>query len=117
MFRPQIQKTRVLVVLALLNIIMLYWALNSYEQHPTYGFDIKTQAVKIMESAINSLRLDFKKKNINVGEDFESFGDFLIGPKNSIIQTTTGSRISKQSTLNPDFAAMVTEMLIELEID
>ena len=55
MFRPQIQKTRVLVTLALLNIFMVYWALNSYEQHPTFGFDLKKNAVLIMEMQIDAL--------------------------------------------------------------
>ena len=117
MFRPQIQKTHVLAMLASLNLLMVYWALNSYEQHRTFGFEMKNHAVQIMESSINSLRTDFIQKEINEGKDSESFGDFLIGPQNSVIQTTMGSRISKQSVLNPDIAAMVTEMLIELEID
>ena len=117
MFRPQIQKTHVLAILALLNLLMVYWALNSYEQHRTFGFEMKNHDVQIMESSINSLRTAFIQKTINEGNDSESFGDFLIGPQNSVIQTTMGSRISKQSVLNPDIAAMVTEMLIELEID
>ena len=75
------------------------------------------EAVQIMEDAISTVRLEFREKNINKGEDLDSFGDFLIGPKNSIIQTTSGSYVSKQSTLNPDFAAMIVEMLIELEVD
>ena len=117
MFRPQIQKTRVLVILALLNLVMVYWALKSYERHRTFGFDLKYKAVQIMESSINLLRTAFISKTINEGKDSDSFGDFLIGPQNSVIQTTKGSRISKQSVLNPDFAAMMVEMLIELEID
>ena len=117
MFRPQIQKTRVLAILALLNVVMVYWALNSYARYPTFGFELKNQASHIMESAINALRTAFVQKAINEGKDLESFGDFLIGPENSAIQTTKGARLSKQSSLNPDFAAMVTEMLIELEID
>ena len=44
MFRPQIQRTRVLVGLAMLNIIMVYCASNSYEQNLTYGFELKNQA-------------------------------------------------------------------------
>ena len=82
MFRPQIQRTRILAILALLNVVMVYWALNSYERHPTFGFDIKNQAVEVMESAINSLRTAFIQKAINEGKDSESFGDFLIGPQN-----------------------------------
>ena len=81
MFRPQIQRTRILAILALLNVVMVYWAMNSYERHPTFGFDVKNQAIEIMKSAINSLRVVFIQKAINEGKDSESFGDFLIGPQ------------------------------------
>ena len=83
MFRPQIQKTRVLVILALLNLVMVYWALNSYERQRTFGFEVKNKAVQIMESSINSLRESYIQKAINTGTDSESFGDFLIGSQNA----------------------------------
>ncbi|MBC8256259.1 MAG: poly-gamma-glutamate system protein [Candidatus Marinimicrobia bacterium] len=103
--------------MAILTIVMVYWAVNSYEQHETYGFEIKVTAVEKMESAINLLREEFINRGINNGKDSLAFGSFLLGPQRSIIQTTRGSRDSKLSTLNPDFAAMITEMLIELELD
>ena len=117
MFQPQIQKTRVLLGLAILTMGMVYWAVNSYERHPTYGYDLKKKAVDIMVNGIESLRSKFIVYGINNGEDSISFGDFLIGPKESDIQTTSGSFVSKQSVINPDFGAMITEMLMELEID
>ena len=116
MFRPQIQKTKILVLLTILNLTMVYWSLTSFERFPTFGYDIKKNAVEIMISGINVLRSDFKENLLN-SKDNNLFGDFLIGSQTSIIQTTKGSLISKQSTLNPDFAAMITEMLMELEID
>ena len=116
MFRPQIQKTRVMVSLAFLVMSMVYWAVNSYERKPTYGYDVKKKTVEIMEDSIELLRSAFVAKGINSGAGSLSFGAFLIGPNESIIQTTSGSLISKQSALNPDFGAMITEMLIELEI-
>ena len=73
MFRPQIQKTRVLAILALLNIVMVYWALNSYERHPTFGFELKNQASQIMVSAINSLRTAFVQKAISASRDLLYF--------------------------------------------
>ena len=103
--------------LAILTMGMVYWAVNSYERHETYGFDLKVKAVENMENAINSLREEFIARGINNGEDSLAFGSFLLGPQNSIIQTTKGSKVSKLSTLNPNFAAMITEMLIELELN
>jgi len=117
MFRPQIQKTRILFSLAMLTMVMVYWAVNSYEQHETYGFDLKVKAVENMEKAINSLREEFISRGINNGEDSLAFGSFLLGPQNSIIQTKKWLKYSKLSTLNPNFAAMIMEMFIELELD
>ena len=116
MFRHQIQKTRVMVSLALIVLVMVYWAVNSYERKPTYGFDMKKKTVEIMVDSIEILRSAFIAKGINSGEDSISYGSFLVGLQKSLIQTTSGSLISKQSVLNPDFGAMITEMLIELEI-
>ena len=100
MFRPQIQKTRVLVGLAMLNVLMVYWTLHSYERNPTYGFELKNQAVQIMEDAVSALRLEFRENNINTGKDLDSFGDFLIGPKNSISISTHGNiKISNQKII------------------
>ena len=117
MFRPQIQKSRVMVGLMILVMTMVYWATNSYERKPTYAFDIKKKTVELMEVSIETLRSEVIKRKINSGEDSISFGSFLLGPGKSIIQTTSGSFISKQSVLNPDFGAMIVEMLIELEIE
>ena len=85
MFRPQIQRTRILFSLTILVMVMVYWAVNSYERHETYGFDLKAKSVEIMENAINSLREEFIVKGINNGEDSLAFGSFLLGPQNSII--------------------------------
>jgi len=117
MFRPQIQKSRVMVGLMILVMTMVYWATNSYERKPTYAFDIKKKTVELMEVSIETLRSEVIKRKINSGEDSISFGSFLLGPEKSVIQTTSGSLISKQSVLNPDFGAMIVEMFIELEIE
>ena len=64
MFRPQIQKTRVLLGLSVPTMGMVYWAVNSYERHPTYGYELKNKAVDIMEKGVESLRSEFIKKGI-----------------------------------------------------
>ena len=97
MFRPQIQKTRVMVILTALIMAMVYWAINSYERKPTYGYKLKKNAVHIMKNSIESLRSEFISRKINTGEDSLTYGSFLIGPQKSIIKTTSGSFISKLS--------------------
>ncbi len=114
MFRPQIQKTRVMLALCILNLLMVYWAVNSFVLVPTYGFELKTTATEKMVDCIKHLEGVFKSEDLLNSVHEESH--FLIGPEFSDIQTTEGSLDSKLSVLNPAFAAMITEMLIELEV-
>ena len=53
---------------------MVYWALNSYEREPTYGYKLKKNAVDIMESSIEVLRSESIADGISTGEDSLSFG-------------------------------------------
>ena len=117
MFRPQIQKTRILGYLAIINMFLVYWALNSYTETPTFGYEIKKKSEKYMNNQINFLRDLYSESLINSGKDSFSYADFLIGPRESEIRTTKGSKLSKQITLSPRFSAMITEMLMELNID
>ncbi len=114
MFRPQIQKTRIMLLLCILNLLMVYWAVNSFVLVPTYGYDIKRTATEKMVDCIEYLKEIFQSEKLLNNENQN--GHFLIGPETSSIQTTEGSLDSKLSVLNPDFAAMITEMLIELEV-
>ena len=102
--------------MALIIMIMVFWAVNSFERERTYGYNLKKNAVALMIRAIEELRYEFISRKIK-SNDSLAYGSFLIGLKESAIKTTSGSLISKQSVINPDFSAMIVEMLIELEID
>ena len=57
MFRPQIQKTNILLVMAFFNLAMVYWAINSVEIEPLPDrYQIKMKAAsEIMEDAVEEL--------------------------------------------------------------
>ena len=57
MFRPQIQKTRLMLVLCILNLLMVYWAVNSYVQVPTYVYELKKSAAEKMEDCVELLEM------------------------------------------------------------
>ncbi|MDP6570766.1 MAG: poly-gamma-glutamate system protein [Candidatus Marinimicrobia bacterium] len=102
-------------MLCILNLLMVYWAVNSYVQVPTYGYELKKSAAEKMEDCVELLeKVLYSEENIKIPYPNQHF---LIGPERSEIQTTEGSFASKLSVLNPDFAAMITEMLIELEVE
>ena len=111
MFRPQIQKTRVLVLIALFNLLMVYLSVNSQIKVYQIGYEHKILAAEIMENFINEF-----KKSINyniVDEDIYNSG--VLGLKTSIITTKEelfGSNIlsSKVACTHPNFASAIVEM-------
>ena len=60
MFRPQIQKTRVMFLMTIIILCMVYWAVNSYERKKTYGYDIKTNTVKNTNFLIYFIKINLK---------------------------------------------------------
>ena len=55
MFRPQIQKTYVLVMIAIFNIFLVYIASNSFEYFEKDGLNEKIMATSIMKSSIDKI--------------------------------------------------------------
>ena len=56
MFRPQIQKTRILVLIAIFNLLMVYFAVNSKVKVYQVGYDRKIEASSIMKNTIDSFK-------------------------------------------------------------
>ena len=117
MFRPAIQKTRVLVTLALVNLLLFVWASNSTGWVEAPGYNYKIQAATLMKSAMEVLKETRYGKNpvfLDAINDPNETG--LVGPKFSHISTGEGDLDSKLSTLNSNFAALVVEILLEAEL-
>ena len=56
MFKPQIQKTRVLIILAIISLLMVYLASNSTVIDIAPGYEYKLESAKIMNDAIKVLK-------------------------------------------------------------
>ena len=66
MFRPQIQKTRVLVSMAVFSLFMAYISTKSTVTHTAVGFEEKKKAASIMESALKILKNEVKKRDYTI---------------------------------------------------
>ena len=102
MFRPQIQKTRVLVALAIINLVMVYLTTITAAPENAPGYDVKMEAV-----LIDSLALDIiKQKAPMIIEDIKMYDLNLTGLiTDSIfteITTGSGNLQSKQTTVKKD---------------
>ncbi|MFQ6610307.1 MAG: poly-gamma-glutamate system protein, partial [Fidelibacterota bacterium] len=115
MFRPVIQKTRVLVGMAIFNLLLFYLASHSLQTVQARGFEQKVKAASVMQQAMDEL------KQYRLGNDgifIDSTNDpnetALVGMQFGPITTDEGDLDAKLTTLNPNFAALVLDMFIEL---
>ena len=118
MFIPAIQKTKILVALAGLNYMLFFIASSEIgiDTINSNGFDDKIEAVDIMNDALDALKRHVRKEKpeddkIDLDIDPDTTG--LIFNVSSEIKTGTGDLIAKQTTLKPNFAALVVDLLFD----
>ena len=116
MFRPQIQKTRVLAVLALTSLLMVYISSNSTVTDVALGYEYKLESAKIMDSAIKILKKEVKDKGYTIYKDIDPNTTGLIFKEDSPIRTGSGDLESKQTTLKSNFAALIVDEFIKAGI-
>ena len=114
MFRPQIQKTRVLVLMASFSLMMVYIASNSIVTYTSEGFEEKKLASEIMESALKVLKKEVKARNITIFDDIDPNYTGLIFKDDTPIRTSPGDLESKQTVLKPNFAALVVGQFLKV---
>jgi poly-gamma-glutamate system protein len=113
MFRPQIQKTRVLVFMAFFSLMMVYIASNSIVTHTSEGFEEKKLASEIMELGLKVLKKEVKARDIGIFVDIDPNYTGLIFKDDTPIRTSPGDLESKQTVLKPNFAALVVGQFLD----
>ena len=116
MFRPQIQKTRTLVAIAIFNVGLVWWSVNSktkLSDEYTLAPKDKINAVTNMRNAVDALR-DHPNFRISKGDIYETG---LIGVSTSKITTKQDDGdimlASKLACSHPNFAAQMVVYLLE----
>ena len=74
---------------------------------------IKTEAAEIMQKAVSAIREHREKSAIKIDEITDPNNTGLIGSEFSEITTTLGHLQAKRTTTNPNFAALVVQLLDE----
>ena len=117
MFRPQIQKSRILVFMALITMLSVFWVSNSMEYIPTDDINEKKEATRIMSSYLKSIKN--KVKSIENPNDIYESG--LIGLDSSAVTSLFDNKQnsflnSKIACTHPNFAALIVNMFNEAEL-
>ena len=112
MFRPSIQKTWVLVLLAIINVILFYIVSNTIIYKQREGYDLRVEAAEKMQNAITLLKNE-------LGREFEWFDRdpfdtrLIFNRRFSPLLTDIGKYQAKATVLKPNFAALVVDNLIK----
>ena len=110
-FKPVIQETRTLVVLALISIIAYSIAFFSRMEFVSNTYDIKINAAMKMQESMKMLKNIRMEKGVFIDIENDPNETGLVGSQFSLITTDEGDLDAKLTTLDPNFAAAMVELL------
>lgn len=103
-----------LIFLIIVAIIVMVAAENMKQRDPVVEDNYATMvnAAKIMREGMNVLQ-PLRAKIAPINPEFDPQRSGLVGLENSIVTTNHGGRESKQTTVNPNWAAVAVKLLAE----
>tara|TARA_B000000437_G_scaffold204113_1_gene169480 strand:+ start:126 stop:1496 length:1371 start_codon:yes stop_codon:yes gene_type:complete len=108
MFRPSIQKTRILVFLALINIIVYYFVSSSVVTFRASDYELKIASAEKMDNALNVLKKYGRKYPFLSRDPFDTRLVFL-NTETSPLLTDIGKYEAKSTVLKPNFSALIID--------
>jgi poly-gamma-glutamate system protein len=111
MFRPSLKNNWSLVGLALLGIILYYITQSNYTEIESAWYEDKVAAAKKMEVALGVLSNEVRNMYLPIDRMNDPNETGLIGVNVSTITTSRGTLSERLITLNPNFAAAITDLL------
>ena len=110
-FKPVIQETRTLVFLAVISIAAYSIAYFSRKEFVSTTYEIKIKAATMMQESMNMLKNLQMEKGVFIDQDNDPNETGLVGSQFSLITTDKGDLDAKLTTLDPNFAAAMVELL------
>ncbi|RLE15042.1 poly-gamma-glutamate system protein [Candidatus Aerophobetes bacterium] len=100
-----------LIIILIFVILGIYITEKAKKGIPEVNYQLKIEAAQIMQQAIEVIK-SHRVNKINPRYDPNFTG--LIGKEFTPITTSTGNLIAKRTATNPDWAAVLVEMFMEL---
>ncbi len=110
-FIPVIQKTSSLVMMAAVAVVMFAIAFFSRVEIISETYETKVQAAERMEKAMEMLKDVRLEKGVFVDVENDPNETGLVGSQFSLTTTDEGDLDAKLTTLDPNFAAAMVELL------
>ena len=113
MFRPYVKQRKILLFVAVINLLLVYIAYNSSSYEKSIDYVLKQKASEIMRGALD----DTYSLNSSIDSlELDKFKSGLIGVDSTDSKMTTkkGFLDSKRAVTNPNFAAIFVDWFTEL---
>ncbi len=115
-FIPAIQRTTTLVALSLLAMVCFIIAINVKTIDVSPSYDNKIKAANLMKEAMGILKDHRMEESIFIDIENDPNETGLVGSPFSLITTDEGDLDSKLTTLDPNFSAVVVELMYQLRL-
>ena len=113
-FIPAIQRTSTLVSLSLLSILCFLISIKNKTIDVSPSYDSKVKAASLMKSAMDELKDHRMEQSVFIDIENDPNETGLVGGPYSLITTDEGDLDAKLTTLDPNFAAVVIDLMYEL---
>lgn len=111
------REQRFLIINGLISIVLLISGLVIARTHTGPPRQEMIRAAVIMDSSLQCVSDWCRERNINMNPDNDPRNTGLIGPELSEITTTAGDLAAKRTTINPNFAALIVNLLMEAGVE
>ena len=115
-FIPAIQKTSTLLALSIIAMVGFIISLNSTKVEVSSSYDIKVKAAMNMQKSMNILKSSRMVSGIFIDDENDPNETGLVGSPFSLITTDEGDLDAKLTTLDPNFAAGMVELMTQLSL-
>ncbi|MBC8277807.1 MAG: poly-gamma-glutamate system protein [FCB group bacterium] len=117
MYRPSIKSRKTLIILALVSLLLYYVSEKSRLEVKNSHFEEKIEAANVMKDAFQVIRDHRAAKGVFDTKLSDPLVATLVGQKYSLITTEEGLLSSKLTSLNPNFAAVIVDMLKQAGVE
>ena len=115
-FIPAIQKTSTLVLLSALALLCFTVAVNFKIIEKSSSFDQKVVAATLMSEAMQLLKNYRMEEGVFVDIENDPNETGMVGSPFSLITTDEGDLDSKLTTLDPNFSAVIVDLMSQLNL-
>tara|TARA_Y100001970_G_scaffold63117_1_gene80751 strand:+ start:501 stop:1652 length:1152 start_codon:yes stop_codon:yes gene_type:complete len=113
-FIPAIQKTSTLILLSILSLLCFAITINFKIIEKSSSFEQKVIAANLMEDAMQLLKNSRMEEGVFVDIENDPNETGLVGSPFSLITTDEGDLDSKLTTLDPNFSAVIVDLMSQL---